>query len=731
VVPPAADCFQVRAVARRLDKVLAGGQTAVVTQVLSGLGGVGKTQLAAGLARRVWHEQSVDLVVWVAAVSRDTIVAGYAEAAADVAPGVGDGEQAAARFLAWLASTDRRWLVVLDDLTDPTDLRGLWPPQTVGGRVVVTTRRRDAALAGAGRRLVDVGVFTPGEAAGYLADKLGTDPSRLVQAEQMAADLGFLPLALAQAAAYMLDRGLDCAAYRRRLADGHKTLTQLVPERAALPDDHRAAVAVTWSLSIDLADQLDPVGLARPMLNLASVLDPAGIPLAVLQALAALAYLTRTRAGGGGSVDADAARDALYCLRRLNLIDLDEASASRSVRVHALVQRATREALTRTALDDAVTTAADALILVWPDPERDTELGQALRANTIALRTTGDMLWTVPPRAGRRHELLSRLGFPLRRAHPVLFRAGESLGGAGQVSAAVDYFRELHSTANEYLGPDHLDTLAARYRLAYWQGEAGDPARAAAALEALVDDWLRVLGPDDPGTLAARYQLARRLGEAGDPAGTIAALEALLDDRRRVLGPDHPDTVDTRHELARWRGLAGDPAGAAADYEAVLTDWLRVLGPDNPNTLAARHELANWRGYAGDAVGAVAALEDVVADELRVLGPASPRTLIARHTLASWRGRAGDPAGAAVALEQLLTDRLRILGPDHPDTLDTRHELARWLGESGDPAGTVTALEQLFTDHLRILGPDHPRTLDTRASLAYWQGRARDQTQPD
>jgi hypothetical protein len=58
-----------------------------LTQVLSGLGGVGKTQLAAGLARRVWRERSVDLLVWVPATSRDAIVAGYVEAAENVAPG--------------------------------------------------------------------------------------------------------------------------------------------------------------------------------------------------------------------------------------------------------------------------------------------------------------------------------------------------------------------------------------------------------------------------------------------------------------------------------------------------------------------------------------------------------------------------------------------------------------------------------------------------------------------
>jgi hypothetical protein len=89
---------------------------------------------------------------------RSAIVAGYAQTHAAVTGLEGrDAEQAASSLLAWLASTKRSWLVVLDDLTDPGDLRDLWPPHETGGRTMVTTRRRDAALSGSGRTLIDIG----------------------------------------------------------------------------------------------------------------------------------------------------------------------------------------------------------------------------------------------------------------------------------------------------------------------------------------------------------------------------------------------------------------------------------------------------------------------------------------------------------------------------------------------------------------------------------------------
>ncbi|MEO6701640.1 MAG: hypothetical protein ABIP57_09080, partial [Jatrophihabitantaceae bacterium] len=57
------------------------------------------------------------------------------------------------------------------------------------------------------------------------------------------------------------------------------------------------------------------------------------------------------------------------------------------------------------------------------------------------------------------------------------------------------------------------------------------------------------LGSDHPDTLATRHNLARWRGVAGDPGGAAAALERLLVDRLRVLGSDHPDTLATRHNL--------------------------------------------------------------------------------------------------------------------------------------------------------------------------------------
>jgi hypothetical protein len=722
VLPPRAQSFQHRAEADQLRAAVDSGGTAVLTQVLTGTGGVGKTQLAADYARTAWDNGEVDVLVWISASSRSAITAGYAQAGVEVlAADPSDPEQSARAFLAWLEPKAEqkpcRWLVVLDDVADPADMRGWWPPASRHGRVLVTTRRREAALTGAGRRRVSVGLFTPHEAAAYFTAVLAAhgrhEPTD--QINSLAADLGYLPLALAQAAAYVIDADLACASYRGLLADRIRKLADMLPEPGALPDDQSITVAATWSLSIERANQIRPAGLARPMLQLAAFLDSNIIPATVLTSQPALTHLTehRTPAGTGSThqsarLSAEDAVLALRALHRLSLIDHGLETPHQAVHVHQLVQRATRDTLAPDEHNRLALTAADSLTAVWPDIERDTTLAAALRANATALIHAAEDALYQPA------------------LHAVLFRTGQSLGQAGQVTAALTHFHHLTEATPHHLGPDHLHTLAARHNLARYRGEAGDAAGAAAAFEELLPDEVRVLGPDHPGTLSTRHGLAQSRGETGDAAGAAEAFSELMADRVRVLGPDHPATLGARHNLAYWQGVAGDAAGAAAAFETLLADRVRAQGPDHPHTLAARHAFARSRGQAGDAAGAAAAFETLLADRVRILGPDHPDTLMASHNLAGFRGEAGDAAGAAAAFETLLADLLRILGPDHPHTLDARHDLARWRSSAGDASGAVAALEDLLADRLRVQGPDHPHTLHTRHALTYSRGVAGD-----
>ncbi|QQQ80200.1 tetratricopeptide repeat protein [Saccharothrix sp. 6-C] len=588
-------------------------------------------------------------------------------------------------------------------------MKGLWPPSTPTGRLVVTTRRREAALVRRDRPLVEVGVFTEDEALGYLTAKRAlTTTEEVAQWRALAADLGRLPLALAQAAAFITDKPLlTVAGYRDRLADRRKTLAQVVPGPGELPDEHRATVAATWSASIEHADGIPPVGLARPLLELASLLDPAGVPVAVFTADAILDHLA---ARLEDRVAVDDVHDALGNLHRLSLVALDPSRSARVVRVHALVQRAVRDSLTSDHLARLARTAADTLLAVWPDEDTDAGLGLALRSAAITLHTrTTPALWNPG-------------------GHPLLLRAGQSLDDTGMLTEALAHYEVLRDEARDHLGPDHPDTLSTGRALAVAKMRSGCTAESLTDLERLVADYRRILGADHPETLSTRNDLARGRITARDFAGAVAEFRLVVGDSREALGADHATTLAYRPNLVGALLAAGERSSVTGELELLEADCERALAPEDPEGMVIRGRIADWWGVVCGAAGAVVAHERLVDSRTRFPGPDHPDTLAARDTLATWRAESGNAERAVIEYERLLDDRTRLLGPDHLDTILNWNDLAILRTRTGDAAGGVTEFERLLDHCLRTLGPDHPQTLTARDNLAHCRAEAGDVT---
>jgi hypothetical protein len=196
-------------------------------------------------------------------------------------------------------------------------------------------RRRDSSLL-AGRTVVEVGLFTRDESLTYLRSKL-SQTIVMEDALGLSADLGHLPLALAQCAAYISDLGLTCAEYRRRFNDWR--LSRLVPGRQTLPDEQRDTIDSTWSLSMEAVNSVRPVGLALPLLRLIATANVNQIHIKLFGFRPVVEYLNSQWSGSGG-VSTEDIRDGLHNLRRFNLVTIGEDDYVGS---HPLLRRVVRE----------------------------------------------------------------------------------------------------------------------------------------------------------------------------------------------------------------------------------------------------------------------------------------------------------------------------------------------------------------------------------------------------
>ena len=707
VVPRPASCFQAREGVEDAIRAARSSGSAPAVFVLTGLGGVGKTQAAARFAEHEWGAGRLDLLMWVPAVSRQSVLADYAGAAVDLAVAGADGtdiEQDGARFLAWLATTGRRWLLVLDDLENPAVLKGLWPPARQSGTTFVTTRLRGTAVRPAGHRMVDVDAFSHGTAVAYLRERFGDRPELADAVDGVASDLGHLPLALSQASAFMLDEEISCARYRERFSDIGRRIVDLVPDVDELPDDYSRTVSATLSLSVDAADAGRPVGLAKPVLQLASVLSPAGMPESLFLTVAARNWLAFAGSIDAGiDVDADMARSSLRRLQRLNLVRINDDV----VTVHEMVQRCVREDLSEEFIADVGWAASDALLETWPSVDRDAAHTRMLNTNVESVRRHGgDSLLAPEP-------------------HSILFRAANSLGLTGQITGAVAAYQGLVERLSGLLGPDDPATLLAGGNLAHWRGISGDVVGAAATYRLLLSDQTRVMGGDHADTFAIRHNYAQWLAAAGDGSAATKIYAQLYDDAIHALGPDHPNTLTIRGSWARCRALTGDLAGAVTALEELLSDQTRLLGPDHLEVLTTRSNLAKWRSEEGAFGLATAELEGLLADLAHVLSADHPLTMIVRSNLLWIQNQ----AGAGPSLEEyrdLIEDQQRALDPTHRSLMITRSNLAFAVGERGNAGGAVAIYEDLLTELLSVSGRDHIDTIQIRRNLAHWREKAGD-----
>ncbi|MFF5447086.1 tetratricopeptide repeat protein [Streptomyces sp. NPDC012888] len=606
--PALASAFQPRTALReQIDATRTGSGTAVLTHVLTGGGGVGKSQLAASYAAQALAE-GTDLVVWAPATEPQQVVACYAQAALRVgAPGVrGDDPEADAdAFLAWLATTSRRWLVVLDDVTDPAGIKPLWPASRTGsGRVLATTRLHDARLTGGGRRRIAVDAYDPAEASAYLRARLAEEAGLADGAvEELAQRLGRLPLALGHAAAYMINHGLPCTTYLARFTAARSLAEVLPPDADA--EGYGRAVATTLLLSLDAAQDADPAGLAVPVLRLAAFLDPAGHPGALWATPAVRAYL--------GGAEPATVHTTLRVLHRYALL----TCGANWARVHALTARAVRETIPDGELRGIAVVAAEALFEVWPHPEEPHgEWAAVLRANTgVLAATAGRHLW-------------------LPKAHPVLYRAGSSLANAGHREAALDYWEWMAAEAGQTFGGEHDDTLAARGNLALAYGVVGRTQEACRLGGQTLRDLERLHGPEGRYVVMTRAQMLVILASAGRVHDAIEMGQRALTGRIQEFGHEHPMTLSVLTNLIGACMQAGAAEEVTALAEEHLANIAGLLGPMHPYTLFARNNVAYAYGRTGRLDEAAALLEALVADAEHVLGPDHPDTRGYRQSLA-------------------------------------------------------------------------------------------------
>ncbi|MEU6851764.1 tetratricopeptide repeat protein [Actinacidiphila alni] len=658
--------------------------------VLHGMGGSGKTALAAEVFRAVEAEGLTAL--WVVAADRTDLRRGMLTAAAELGAdeeelrGAQEGRLAAADLVWKYLSRAEGWFLVLDKADNPETLDGWLRPTTTGAILVTTRRARAPQWQQAVLHRLDV---LPAEDAARIITDFAPGRGTSQDALDLANRLGRLPLALRLAGSYLERQALETWSlndYRARFEhDG----TVLADQGAELPlaEDVGAPIAegelrqrLSWTWQITL-DALSARGLpeATTLMRLLSCWSQAPLPRATLSGDRAWSPGAGTGPRAQTATDDEFWRKAEPALRALidnslvsTHIDAEPsagAAPTPCLQVHGLVLESVHtsiEATERPRYMGAAVHLLDAALPTGFSPA-DVRRLRLLLPHTAALLRHTDAL-TVGPAVA--------LGI----------RAAQLVCEAGDYRAAVELATLAGEKSERLQGPGHPATLAARHHHGDFLRRLGAYPEAEGILRRVHARRSDTLGARHRDTLETAAALSITLYLMGHAEESLDWIRRAIDGQRRTLGNDHVETLRSRAYALELLAHSGRTRTFLRDGPATIADAERSLGADHVVTAVAYSNYAyGLLRTDASAEAKVAAARRALHARVRLYGEGHPTVHSAQLVLSWAQSLAGEYESALALMRDAVDGRERLLGTSHPLTIKARVLYAERLAEAGRP----------------------------------------------
>ena len=660
----------------QLTAALAENASAVVTQAIYGLGGVGKSELA--LQHADSQRTGYTLIWWVTAEDETQIQTALAALAARLCPVIamaGTTADAAGWAMAWL-QTHEGWLLILDNVNESGDVEPLIG-QLTGGHVLVTTRRDTGWHQIA--EPVRLDVLDPSPAVQLLTTRTGHhDDADYKVATSIADELGYLPLALDQAAAYITETHIGFATYLQRLRQHPAAMYASAGSGSA-----QQTIARLWDITIETIRTRQPA--AVKLLHILAYYAPDSVPRPML--------------GGTDGMSKLVVDEALGLLASYSMTAL----TPETVTMHRLVQAVVLSSMPPPRGkgesfedEDPLKTALEWLYNVIPaDPQNNTAAWPLFRA--------------ILPHA---ESLAAR--FPLGSQPSSLARVQGELGlfqtSQGQYEQALRLNQSSLAIAEATFGHDAIDVAIALDNLATTYLDLGQPDLALPLQQRALPITEAARGRDHPDTAAALNNLAAAYSALGQADRALPLELRALRIKDKTLERDHPSKVFSLNNLAQSHLELGQVDRALPLLERALAISEAAYGADHPITASVLHNLALAYCILGRADRALPLAQRALPITEAALGPDHPNTAHILFALAQSYRVLGRAKQALPLLQRALAINEAVLGDHHPETAGMIANVALIYLDLGKPDLALPLAQRALPIIEAALGPNHPET---------------------
>jgi tetratricopeptide (TPR) repeat protein len=626
-------------------------------QILSGMGGIGKTEIATEFIHR--NRDHYDIIWWIRAEHhdrvRDALVRLGEKLELRQAIAGSGRERAITAVLETLGSGILpSWLLVYDNAAQPLDLQRYLPKGLPGGHIVITTRL-PAWPGYVPTDHLEVSLFSAEEAVSLLRRRVpalaagddldgAQDARRAADAGRLAAVLGGLPLATEHAAAYLAATDQSAGEYVTRFEEYLGRFDEQ-------PSEFPAPILAAWEMSTTLLNTD-----AGHLFNLCAFFSPE--PIAAELLLQNAEAVTQPPGLADVLRDSRRFRAAAARLARVSLVKVD--GARDVIQMHRVVQAVTKRRLRQDQPDVffAYRRAVDSL-LAESDPGNPDRGSDAVYDLSLQhLESDRSFFNTENP------DLRDLIIHQVRRLH---LRGGHV--------EAMQFGTDALGVWRDRLGHDDLQVLSLAVEVAIamrWDGRTADARE-------LIQETLRLLqdryGDEHEVTLLCANTRGADLRTHSQFTEALKLDLSLLPKFERVFGIDHDRTLNVRNNLGADYRRLGRFREALETDRRTFEDRVRILGDNDLRTLTSY---------------------DAVARDLRGLGLYQESLDIARKVI-----------------EGFAT----IGGRENLDLLNARKGFAAALRKVGYPEDSLQESEDVVQRYLDYLGPDHTYTLRAEANL--------------
>lgn len=611
--------------------------------------------------------------------------------------------------LVYLATKAKHWLLIFDNADDPTLHLFHYIPKCGHGSVVITSRNTTyTALAPNNSYFLEG--LSPSDAIALILMSSGYEDSETNKnfAHQVSNALGYLPLALAHAAGYILVHrclgtylSIYCESQAKFLASKH-------PE---LPQDYLSSIATTVQMSIDRLPEA-----SRDVMRLFSYLHASSIAGGIISK-AALGHFEHLPMSTGTALQPETVKHAaalmsIFC----------PSGEWQELDFKRIVALCTQYSLLQiTVQGDVVFYSLHILVQTYlrSTPEfvrgcQPIQLGVRLLGSAVTLGE--DYKFWDSNRLLVSHIKELEVEKVIEAADHYGF--GKVLYEARDIKLSLLHWDRCISTWKESLGENHSDTLLAQTSHAAAYSSLGRNQEALELEEQVLKVRRESLGVEDPQTLLTMANLAISYLGVGRIQEAQELAEQVLELRRKLLGPEHIDTMHAMTNLATIYSTAGLDTAATKLEEDVLEMRRRVLGPDHPDTLLAMNNLASSYSAMGRYEEGLKLEEEAVQIHRRLQGPEHPHALRAIGNLAVSYSQMGRQAEAEELGKEVLEIQLRLLGAEHIDTVLAMSNLAGIYAAMGKMEEALKLDEEALKIQTSLFGIEHHDTLRAMDGLA-------------